>query len=141
IATTDKPLRAVLDPDGNILKVQKLPVRLGDLRDPSNGLMIVGTGEHRAFLMECARRDSVEMENIGWSVKIKPDSAITLGDLQGERVFLYGKASDNRVVNELQSKFPIGFQGDSVQIRPDILADARNAPDTTGADSSSGGRI
>jgi hypothetical protein len=66
--------------------------------------------------MALAQKDSTEMTASSWSVTIKPDVAVTLGDLQNERVFLYGKISENSTVAELAAKFPIGFQGDSIDI-------------------------
>ncbi|HEY6191331.1 MAG TPA: M1 family aminopeptidase [Bacteroidota bacterium] len=116
IISSVKPDRAVLDPDGDLLLYQKLPVTLSDLRDPADGLLVVGTRGHAAELMALAQKDSAEMSASSWSISIKRDVEVTLGDLQSERVFLYGKASENSAVAELASKFPIGFRGDSVEI-------------------------
>ncbi len=116
ISTSSKPFRAILDPGGNFLKHQKLPVTLADLRDPSDGLLIVGTRGESEHLLQLARADSALMEGGEWSVRIKPDADVTLGDLQGERVILYGRASENSVVQELAGKFALGFKGDSIAI-------------------------
>jgi hypothetical protein len=116
IVTPAKPDRALLDPDGNVLLDQKLPATLADMRDPADGLLVVGTREHAAELMALAQKDSAEMTGSSWSVTIKQDVAVTLGDLQSERVFLYGKVSENSTVAELVEKFPIGFRGDSIDI-------------------------
>jgi hypothetical protein len=116
IKTTSKPVRAILDPGGNLLKHQKLPVTLADFRDPSEGLQIVGTRGNAGHLLGLARADSALMEESGWTVRIKADTQVTLGDLQGERVFLYGKASENSVVLELAGKFRAAFRGDSIAI-------------------------
>ncbi len=43
IETAEKPLRIILDKNENILKYQKLPAKLSDLRDPAEGVMIIGT--------------------------------------------------------------------------------------------------
>lgn len=123
VVSAAKPVRAVLDPDGDVLKKQKLPVKFSDVRDPSDGLLIVGTLQHADYLLELARKDSAEMTAASWSVTIKPDRAVTLGDLQNARVFLYGKASENSTVAELAPRFPIGFRGDSVEI-PRALRDS-----------------
>jgi hypothetical protein len=124
IVTAMKPLRAILDPDGDVLKLQKLPAKLDDLRDPSDGTMIVGTLQHSEHLMKLARNDSTEMDKVGWSVTIKTDTSITLADLQKERVILYGKASENRVVAEQQMKFPMAFRGDSVLVAAESIFDS-----------------
>ncbi len=124
IFSTRRPRRALLDPDGDVLKIQKLPAKLGDLREPSDGIMIVGSLQHREYLLSLARHDSAEMDNAGWSLTIRPDTGISLGDLQNERVFLYGRASENRIAGILAAKFPIQFNGDSVIIEKESIFDS-----------------
>lgn len=125
IITAEKPTEVRLDPDGDILKIQKLPVKLGDLREPSNGVMIVGTGGGNAeYLYARARSDSAAMDRSWWSMTIKPDTMITLADLQAERIFLYGKQEDNRIVADLVEKFPLQFKGDSVRLEGGTLFDS-----------------
>jgi hypothetical protein len=124
IMVNQQPLRAVLDPNGDVLKMQKLPARLSDLRNPSDGVMIVGTKGGTDYLLKLARSDSVEMDKAGWSITIKFDSAITLQDLQQEKVLLYGKASENSVVAEYEKKFPYGFRNDSLVVGKEVLFDS-----------------
>lgn len=107
VRTESKPLRVVVDPYGDLLKMQKMPVRLSDLREPSNGLMIVGTRRLAGRLLELARRDSAELAQSGWSVRIKPDTASTLSDYRSERVFLYGSPSMNSIAAQIGRRFPI----------------------------------
>lgn len=124
IATKEKPLRVMLDPDGDILKIQKIPPKMSDLRDPSVGLMIIGTVKNREHLLELAKSDSVQMDNGGWSINMKFDTSVTLADLQQERVFIYGKPEENRVAADLEKKFPYNFRGDSVEINREIISDS-----------------
>ncbi|MGA2623453.1 MAG: M1 family aminopeptidase [Bacteroidota bacterium] len=124
VFSSHKPKRALLDPDGEVLKIQKLPVKLGDLREPSDGIMIVGSLQHRDYLLSLAQRDSAEMDKAGWSLTIRPDTSVSLGDLQNEMVFLYGRASENRIAANLAGKFPIRFNGDSVIIEKEPLFDS-----------------
>lgn len=124
ITTKEKPLRAVLDPDGDILKIQKLPVKLGDLRDPADGIMIVGTQRDHDYLLELARQDSRTMERAGWLIRIMDDSSITLADLQRDKVFLYGNVSENSVANDLQEKFRIAMKGDSIIVNGESIVDS-----------------
>ncbi len=124
IMTDEKPTRAMLDAKGDILKIQKLPVKLGDLRDPSDGVMIVGTLDHAEYLLSRARKDSDMMERSGWSMTIKFDTSISLSDLQQERVFLYGKIGENRAVADLHEKFPIHFQGNGIVVKGETLSDS-----------------
>jgi hypothetical protein len=116
VPSRGKPLRAVFDPDGLLLKMRKLPTKLSDLRDPSDGVMVVGTRAGSRGLAALASRDSAEMAKAGWSLVIKQDTSVTLADLQNERVFLYGKPSANSVAADLEKKFSIFFRGDSVII-------------------------
>ena len=124
IATKEKPLKVILDPDGDILKIQKIPPKMSDLRDPSNGLMIIGTLKHSENLLKLAKSDSVEMDKGGWSINIKYDTNVTLADLQQERVFIYGKPDENRVAADLEKKFTHNFRGDSIEINGEIISDS-----------------
>jgi len=124
ISTRDKPFRAVLDPGGDILKIQKLPVKLGDLRDPSDGVMIVGTLQNREYLLGLAREDSAYLERRGWEIRIKFDSSVTLGDLQRDKVFLYGKVSENSALPQFIAKFPRKMRNDSIETNDGTLYDS-----------------
>jgi len=124
ISSDGKPDRAFLDPSGDVLKIEKLPMKFGDLRDPSDGVMIIGTLQHYEYLLSLARKDSAEMDRAWWSLTIKSDTAITLADLQREYVFIYGKASENRIAGDYEKKFPYGFQGDSVVVNGEVVFDS-----------------
>jgi len=118
-----KPTRAILDPFGDVLKIQKLPPKFSDIRDPGEGLMIVGSFDQE-YLLGLALKDSAEFDRYGWSITIKSDSSVTLADLQNARVFLYGKSTENRVVADLQEKFPFRFTGDSILIHGEAIFDS-----------------
>lgn len=124
IKTKDKPQRAILDPFRDVLTIKKLPPKFGDLRDPEDGLMIVGTRSDAGHLWEQARSDSAELERFRWSIRLKPDTSVTLADLQQDRVFLYGLPKANSVVSEHIRRFPIGFRGDSVLVSGAALYDS-----------------
>jgi hypothetical protein len=123
IVTTEKPTSAILDPYGNILKIKKIPPKLGDLRDPGEGVMIVGSLQHADHLRELARKDSAAMDLGGWSLKIKSDADVTLNDLQQTHVFLYGRASENATAAELLANFPMQIRNDSVVVRNEAVYD------------------
>jgi hypothetical protein len=124
IRTRAHPARVVLDPGGEVLKVQKIPVKLSQLRDQADGLMVVGTNGASAALERLARKDSASMTLNGWSIAIRADTAVTLADLQREYVFLYGTTRDNRVAADLAGKFPYRADGDSVRIDGETLRDS-----------------
>lgn len=122
--TSGRPLRVRLDPAGDVLKIQKLPAKFSDLREPSDGLFVVGTQGNAGHLLALARKDSAELTRGGWSIRIKHDTAVTLGDLQNEMVFLYGKVESNRVATEQRSKFPLVFRNDSVVVNGEVVFDS-----------------
>lgn len=125
--TKKKPTRIQIDPAGDFLKMQKLPAKISDLREPSDGVMIIGTQLHSRELRELATRDSTEMQKAGWTLKIKPDSAATLRDLQSERVFIYGKPNENKVAAEIENKFIHKFRNDSLIINDELFFDSSSA--------------
>lgn len=124
ITTASKPYRALVDPEGQILKFQKMPPKLSDLREPSDGVMIVGTLKNSKELFNLARRDSIEMDKAGWWIRIIADTTATLGDLQSERVFLYGKGDENKIVGDVSQKFPYKVIGESVIINRQTYSDS-----------------
>jgi hypothetical protein len=125
--TKKKPTRIQLDPAGDFLKMQKLPAKISDLREPSDGVMIIGTQLHSRVLREIAMHDSTEMQKAGWTLRIKPDSVATLRDLQSERVFIYGKPSENKVAAEIDDKFIHKFRNDSLIINDELFFDGSSA--------------
>ncbi|MBI5020025.1 MAG: hypothetical protein HZB59_01175 [Ignavibacteriales bacterium] len=125
--TKTKPTNIQLDPTGDFLKMQKLPPKISDLREPSDGVMIVGTQLHSEELREMAMRDSIEMQKAGWTLRIKPDNLATLRDLQNERVFIYGKPDENKVTAEIDDKFIHRFRNDSLVINNELFFDSSTA--------------
>jgi hypothetical protein len=122
--TNSKPIKVLIDPDGKLLKYQKLPVKLSDLREPAEGVMIVGTMENSEKLLTLARRDSVEMDKAGWLLRIIADTSATLADFQNDRVFLYGKCSENKIAGDAAKKFPFNISNDSVLIDGSMYSDS-----------------
>ncbi len=124
VRSNQKPTIARLDPNGDILKFRKLPPKMGDLRQPNDGVMIVGSKVNADYLLQRARRDSAEMDDAGWGITIKRDNEITLADLQKERVFIYGKAEENTVVADMQAKYPYQLHGDTAVINGEAISDS-----------------
>jgi hypothetical protein len=124
VTTEETPLRAILDPDGDVLKIQKLPPKFSDLREPSDALFIIGTLKHADHLLSIARKDSAELARRGWWVTMKDDTTITLAHLQREMVFLYGTSNENRVAAEQEAKFPMHIDRDSVMINGESISDS-----------------
>jgi hypothetical protein len=113
ITTGSKPGKVLLDPSGEILKMQRMATKFSDLREPGQLLAVVGPGTQ---LLKDARADSTALAQGGWSFTIKADSAVTLVDLQSERLLLYGRPSENSVVRTYAGSFPMSFSGDSIVV-------------------------
>lgn len=124
IFTEKKPSAVLLDPFDDVLKYRKLPAKLADLREASDGIMITGTLKHGMELRAYAERDSADMAMSGWDLKIITDSSATLSDLQRARVFMYGKPDENRIALEIQEKFPYRFDGESLIVKNQIITDS-----------------
>jgi hypothetical protein len=124
ILTKGKPSYVILDPLDDILKFKQLPPKLADLRGISRGTMIVGTLKHCNEIRNFAEKDSSEMAMSGWELEIIADTSATLVDLQKGRVFLYGKPDENRIVAEIQEKFPYRFTKDSLVINNESIMDS-----------------
>lgn len=120
IRTGAEPLSVSLDPQRETLEIRKLPPRFSDLREPGDGIMIIGSPDPGA-LLSLARNDSARLAEAGWSITLKADSAVSLQDLQQERVFLYGRSSENGVVRDAEGKFPMQLRHDSVLAENQIL--------------------
>ncbi len=122
--SSSRPDSIVVDPDADLLKMQRLPSKLSDFRDPSDVVMITGTRTNAAGLSRLARRDSAEMVLAGWEVRIVPDSAATLGDLQSQRVICYGGTGENKVSDQLAARFPLMPNGDTLLVNGELVSDS-----------------
>lgn len=124
IACRDEPSSVVADPDGDLLLLRRLPVKLSDLRDPGDALMVVGTGPWGGHYRALAAHDSARLVAEGWEVRILGDDAVTLGDLQRDRLILYGRRDDNRIAADLPEWFPLTVRGDSAVIAGETVRDS-----------------
>jgi hypothetical protein len=119
-----EPTSVAADPDGGLLLIRKLPQKLSDLRDPGDALMVVGGGELGSLYRRLASDDSALMVREGWDVRIAADTGVTLGDLQRERLILYGRRGDNRVAGELTGASLTTVRGDSAVIGGETVRDS-----------------
>jgi hypothetical protein len=109
--TQDEPQKLVVDPDYEVLKVQKMPPRLWwfyDL-DPEY-IVIYGTlGEAQAN--ESIANQFVSDE-LGYGREIiKADADVNDADLKTKCVFLIGRPETNRIAQQFKDSFPIKFDG------------------------------
>jgi transglutaminase-like putative cysteine protease len=109
--TPHKPQKLVVDPDYEILKVQKMSPRLWwfDSLDPEY-IVIYGTlGEAQAN--EIIADQFVRVE-LGYDREIvKADTDVNDADLKTKCVFLIGRPETNRIAQQFKDSFPIKFDG------------------------------
>ena len=118
--TDDEPIVVEINPDGDILLSKKISQRFSNLREPSDGILIIGSNGNVDSLFSFARRDSAAMENSGWWISLKADSNVTLADLQQERVFLYGTKEQNSIVEKFENYFSVKIKNDSAFYRDSV---------------------
>jgi len=107
--TRHEPRKLVVDPDYEVLKVQKMPPRLWwfDDLDP---IVIYGTlGEAQAN--ESIANQFVSDE-LGYGREIiKADTDVNDADLKTKCVFLIGRPETNKIAQQFKDSFPIKFDG------------------------------
>lgn len=110
LRTHIEPQKLIVDPDYEILKIQKMPSRLCWYWDVyPDMILIYGT------LAEAeANKTAVERLNIYYfglgPEKIKPDTDVTEADLKARCVMLFGRPETNKVTKQLKDVFPIKFE-------------------------------
>jgi hypothetical protein len=124
IPCSAEPSSVAVDPDGALLLLRRLPPKLSDLRDPGDALMVVGGGSRGGLYRTLAAEDSARLARQGWDVRIIADSTVTLGDLQRDRLILYGGTSDNTVAADLRGALPMAVSGDSAVISGETVRDS-----------------
>jgi len=121
---TFAPLSVTVDPDGDLLKMEKLPEKFSDLREPGAALLVTGSGPGGLHARVLAAGDSARLAAEGWSVEIRDDSAVTLGDLQRDRLMIYGTVGQNLVVANTAGRFPMSAAGGSVRVGGEEVSDS-----------------
>ena len=84
----------------------------------------MGTLADGEFLRSLALTDSAFLERLGWSVVIRHDTEVTLGDLQRKGVVIYGDEEQNSAVAGLTGSFPIVPAGGSVEVGGETIRDS-----------------
>jgi transglutaminase-like putative cysteine protease len=109
--TPHKPQKLVVDPNYEVLKVQKMPPRLWwyDELDPEY-IVIYGTlGEAQANRIIADQFVGVEL---GYGPEIlKADADVNDADLRTKCVFLIGRPETNSIAQQFRDIFPINFDG------------------------------
>ena len=109
--TCHEPQKLVVDPDYEVLKVQKMPPRLSWLweLDP-DFIVIYGTLDEAQANESIA--DQFVRDELGYGREIiKADADVNDADLKTKCVFLIGRPETNRIAQQFKDSFPIKFDG------------------------------
>jgi len=107
--TQDEPRKLVVDPDYEVLKVQKMAPRLWWFWDMYPKIIIVyGTLEEAEANKTAAERFNTYFLGLGREI-VKADTDVNDTDLRTECVFLVGRPETNKVAQAFKDIFPIKF--------------------------------
>ena len=110
--TTHQPRRLLVDPDFEVLKIQKMAPRLAQLWNayPTNLLVVYGTLAEAAVNKAAALRFK---DYLGLDAgKIKADTEVTEDDLKTACLCLFGRPKTNKIAQRFKDDFPIQVRGD-----------------------------
>jgi hypothetical protein len=111
LRASQKPVRLVVDPNHEIVKIETFPPRFFWCRwiDPERTRVIYGTGAER----EANRAGAESLIQTFLPVAnefIKADTEATPDDLNAECLVLIGRPAVNKITERLQDRFPIKFE-------------------------------
>ncbi|GAI09188.1 unnamed protein product, partial [marine sediment metagenome] len=110
--TQYKPQKLVVDPNYEVLKIQKMPPRLGWFWDDyPKYILIYGTlaeANENKLAAEIFKEDYLRR----LSEIIKADTFVSLGDLNNKCIILFGRPKTNKISQQFGDIFPIKFEED-----------------------------
>lgn len=111
LRTQNEPQKLIVDPDYEILKIQRMPPRLSWFWDVYPELIIVyGTLEEAE-----ANKTAAELFNDDWlglgNEIIKADTDVNEADLKTKCVILFGRPETNKIAQGFKDIFPVTFDG------------------------------
>jgi hypothetical protein len=117
--TADRPMKLMVDPNQEILKIQRMPPHLywhwespyfhWEV-DSKNVVVIYGTvAEMEAN--KAGAESLIQMNLPVASQFIKADTEATAEDLDADCLILFGRPAVNQIAQQLQDRFPIKFEG------------------------------
>lgn len=108
--TPDQPERVIVDPELDLLKIQKMPPVLGDLWSgwPDSLLVVYGT-----LAEGPVNRAAAESFNKGFlgldDQVVKADREVTEADLDARVLILFGRPETNLIAQRFAEQFPVRF--------------------------------
>jgi transglutaminase-like putative cysteine protease len=111
--TVNRPLGLKVDPNSNILKLQKMPLQLSLIWDSYPHIILVyGTVSESEANKTAAERFNNEYLGLSPEI-IKPDTLVTKSVLNTECVVLFGRPETNKISQQFENTFPIRFNKDN----------------------------
>jgi transglutaminase-like putative cysteine protease len=108
--TQNEPQKLIVDPDYEVLKIQKMPPRLEWFWDVYPDLLVFGTTSERQANQAAAER--FNKEYLGLEDKIiKADVDVNEADLKTKCLVLFGRPETNKIAHQFKDDFPIKFNG------------------------------
>jgi transglutaminase-like putative cysteine protease len=110
--TQNEPQKLIVDPDYEILKIQRMPPRLVWFRDVyPEYILIYGTLAEAESNKTAAERFNEEYFELGNEI-IKADTDVSQDDLKSKCVVLFGRPETNKISQQFKDIFPIKFDDD-----------------------------
>jgi len=109
LQTLNVPQKLIVDPDYELLKIQKMPPRLGWFWDDyPKYILIYGTLAEGESNKIAAERFNDEYLGLGNEI-IKADTNVSQDDLKSKCVVLFGRPETNKICQQFRDIFPIKF--------------------------------
>jgi hypothetical protein len=117
--TPSRPIKLRVDPDYDIMKIQRMPPRLvwlwnpyptqdSDVHTPNKYTIVYGTMSESEANKTAAERFNNEYLGLDPEI-IKADADVTEGDLKADIVFLFGRPATNKIAQQFKDIFPVKF--------------------------------
>ena len=112
LRTQNEPQKLMVDPDYEILKIQRMPPRLRWFWDVyPEYILIYGTLAEAESNKTAAERFNEEYLGLGNEI-IKADTNVSQDDLKSKCVILFGRPETNKISQQFKDIFPIKFDED-----------------------------
>jgi len=111
LRTSRKPLKLVVDPNHEILKIQRMPLHAYWLWEVDSKDVVVIYGTTGEMEANKAAARSLTADYYFWPASIKADTEATAEDLDAKCLVLIGRPAVNKIAERLRDRFPIKFEG------------------------------
>jgi hypothetical protein len=110
LRTQNEPQKLIVDPDYEILKIQRMPPRLRWLGDVYPNLIVIyGSLAEAEANKAAAERFNDDYLGLGHEI-IKADTDVSQDDLKSKCVVLFGRPETNKITQQFRDIFIIKFE-------------------------------